>query len=347
MAGERSTKSGRFRLTTWQAIFCIYLCLLVAGGGLAIVLFVPADAWQGFFGGSGAGADAGRRGASALANLLLALGPTGTGGALLLLGAAGILASILCGPDRETARRDLADLASMDGAERIVWALAGHVVVLVAALAALGPLRSEISPAMVAAETRNLNRGNAWMAASRGGGGAFEFVPSASRVPARPERARPGAAGEAAAAAATGQDRPAAPEGFEPDPEEGGPAPAPYVPPAPPLTPGVQQTVYIPADAVEKYRHYDELVELLNTAESYDEDYNGLPAVRLGHIPEGHPVLVNLGLQPGDIVISVNGRPAGPRANARQLFEELKDQRDFLVEIDRGGVRYTVPYQIR
>jgi type II secretory pathway component PulC len=69
-------------------------------------------------------------------------------------------------------------------------------------------------------------------------------------------------------------------------------------------------------------------------------------AWQIGEIADGSPLKEILGFRRGDIIISVNERPA--RADsARQLFEELRNERVFRVLIDRGGTRIEVPYTVK
>jgi hypothetical protein len=230
-----------------------------------------------------------------------------------------------------------AEIFTLDNFEKEVWGATGTVVLLVAVLAYVGPLKSEITPAMVAAEAEGINVGNPFLEAARRRNQRVAFNPSHSNF------------GTAATSAAPGRAPP--PAGEEPARQpieqlrrEGEEPPPTYVPPAP-LTPGVQPTVYIGEDAVEKYQHFDDIVDLLSTVSSEDVDYGGETAVQIGEIPEGHPIATSLGLQPGDIIISVNGL-AVSRGAARQLYEQLKNQREFTVVIDRAGQRFTVPYRI-
>jgi hypothetical protein len=179
-----------------------------------------------------------------------------------------------------------------------------------------------------------MNEGNPWMAQRprRVDFEASHFSPQVRR-----------AEGGAAAGAAHGGGEGPKPDLDRPD----GQRETVYVEP-PPLTPGVQPTVYIGSDAVEKYRHFDDAMSVVADIPSEEIDYGGQPALRLPELPEGHPLAVNLGLQNGDIIVSVNERPVSKdMGNARQLFEELKNERTFRVVIDRNGQRFTVPYEVR
>ncbi len=104
--------------------------------------------------------------------------------------------------------------------------------------------------------------------------------------------------------------------------------------------------VYLPSSMRRKYSSFQDLVDLGQTAASVATQVDGQDAVQLEWIDERSPIASHLGLQPGDIIVSVNGRPAS-REQARQLYEELKNERDFEVLIIRNGQRMTLHYSVR
>ena len=236
---------------------------------------------------------------------------------------------------------------NLDRLEKIVWVITAVAVVLVIVFVKYGPFKSGISKETVwdddfYAINPHLQRGerpNVALPASRG----VSFTPTAgaARQPA------PGGVPARQPGEAEGAAQPPAPPG--------GPALRPPVagePPRPPDHPGTAvpaseaPAIYIPQSVREKYRYFEDVVELGMTAAGDDVDYGGQVAFQITFIEDNSPLSTRLGFQAGDIVISVNGYPAS-KANARQLFETLKHESDFRVEIDRGGSRMTIPYHVR
>lgn len=220
----------------------------------------------------------------------------------------------------------------MERLEKLVWIITGIVVVVVIVLAKVGPIKSEISLAAVDSESVALNQGNDMLEQARKRNKGLAFTPSHSNFQ-QPGQPAPRVAQPV---------RPAVPG--QPQP----PAPQPQVVQAPavPGEPGVAPTIYVPSSMRDKYQHIDDAIEALQTAAGSDIDYYGQNAFKITDIAEGSPIANQLGFQPGDIVISVNGYPASA-ANARQLFDTLKNERHFQVAIDRGGQKLTIPYDIR
>ncbi|MHC4389870.1 MAG: PDZ domain-containing protein [Planctomycetota bacterium] len=103
--------------------------------------------------------------------------------------------------------------------------------------------------------------------------------------------------------------------------------------------------IMIPASFADKYRHLPDAREGLNSAESWDIQYGGQTAIQLGQILPNSPLTQNLGLQPGDIVVAVNNQPVS-NANGMAMYDQLKDEKVFRVEIDRSGSRFIMKYEV-
>ncbi|MFC1707327.1 hypothetical protein ACFL59_11020 [Planctomycetota bacterium] len=95
----------------------------------------------------------------------------------------------------------------------------------------------------------------------------------------------------------------------------------------------------------ERYRHLQDGTPTANGAETWDVEYGGSAALQIGFLSDSSPLGSAIGLQPGDIVISVNGRPVGKTAG-RDMYNELKNETHFEIEIDRGGERKTLTYDL-
>lgn len=104
--------------------------------------------------------------------------------------------------------------------------------------------------------------------------------------------------------------------------------------------------VYLPPVLVERYQHAQEARDALMSAESFDIPFDGGTAVRLGRMGPDSPLSKYLGLQPNDVVISVNGN-AVSKSNGMDLHGRLKNEKRFRVEIQRGGARFIAKYEIR
>jgi len=62
---------------------------------------------------------------------------------------------------------------------------------------------------------------------------------------------------------------------------------------------------------------------------------------------QSNPVLINLGLQEGDIILSVNGHILGDVDADRAILDQITTEGDAKVEIQRGSRRFTVYYPIK
>jgi hypothetical protein len=255
----------------------------------------------------------------------------------------------------------------MDLFEKVTWGLTGIVVVgVIALIVVTSVVGVELSPSTISEdevrwEFRRANRHLfQWSSVSRpdvvgrgpqfGPGALAAAVPGGARG-ARPGAGRPGQPGgndgvgvgvERGPRADGGGDIALGPTdagsggggswsgGFTQDPATGA-----YEAP----------TVRLPALLVEHYRHADQARAALNSAESYDIDYGGQTAVKLGNVPANSPLAEYLGLQQGDIVVAVNGY-AVSRSNGMNLYQRLKNEEKFRVEIDRGGTRIIAKYEV-
>jgi type II secretory pathway component PulC len=86
-----------------------------------------------------------------------------------------------------------------------------------------------------------------------------------------------------------------------------------------------------------KYQHFEDVVNLGMTA--YGDNVtlgDGTQGFALQQIAEDSPLTTRLGFMSGDVIISVNGLSA-QRESARQLYEQLKNQRTFDVVFQRDG----------
>jgi|SRR5690554_2376546 len=74
-------------------------------------------------------------------------------------------------------------------------------------------------------------------------------------------------------------------------------------------------------------------------------DTSGQPQ---GYVYNGNnPMLRALNLQQGDIIRSVNGHVLGDMQKDREMLKELSQQAMLEVEVERGGVSFTVSYPLR
>ncbi len=104
--------------------------------------------------------------------------------------------------------------------------------------------------------------------------------------------------------------------------------------------------VYVPEAFLSKHREFEALVELGSTAEGWPVAKDGRKAYMFGRIDERSPLKTVLGLQEGDIILSVNGHPVTGE-NGRELHERLRGEKRFEVLIDRQGLLILVPYVVR
>lgn len=221
----------------------------------------------------------------------------------------------------------------MDKLEKIIWIVTGLAVLCVIALAAIGPIKSEISDRTVQDDFDKLN----------------------PHLKARRQRAQPEVPGRVPP---TGSPSfPANPRGTRPatptvkpvpgQPTQPGGTPAPQPPYNPGITVGEPEPVIIPQSMVQKYQHFEDIVDLGMTA--YGEDVpmpDGSVAFQMHEIAEDSPLSTRLGFMPGDIIISVNGYPAS-KGNSRQLYDTLKNERAFVVAIKRQGQDMTLRFNLQ
>ncbi len=226
----------------------------------------------------------------------------------------------------------------MDKLEKVVWVVTGLLVAVVILFVVVGPLKSEISEKTIGYEFGRLNPTK------------VRFQPPApGRVPTP--------AGPASFAPQSGGGRAGDPAGTTRKPKvvDGKPVPgAPDEhqppPPFPPGGPGIvvgDQEVVLPQSMVDKYKHFEDIVDLGMSA--YGEDVtlaDGTTAFSMKEIAEDSPLSTRLGFQPGDVVISVNGFPAS-KGEARGLYDKLRNDRTFNVVIERQGQRMTMTYRIQ
>ncbi|MFC1707218.1 hypothetical protein ACFL59_10470 [Planctomycetota bacterium] len=233
--------------------------------------------------------------------------------------------------------------------ERLIWVLAGMVVLGVVLVIALPALGIKVGPSSISQEDVDYDFAQAnpdlsWTPVAKPNerGAVQAFAPavgkgrvaaqgggkgSAKKQPGRKDGANPAGASNSKQGLGSGGG-----PGLKQS-NSGG-----YLPEAP--------TVYLPNSMAEKYRHIQDGMEALNSAESWDVDYHGQTAIQVGNMYENSPLRKYLGLQPGDIVVSINGY-AVSRTVGRDLYNQLKSETKFRVEIDRGGSRFMMSYEIR
>jgi sulfur carrier protein ThiS len=226
----------------------------------------------------------------------------------------------------------------LDIFEKLLWVLTALVIVGVIGLAVYGP--------------KSTIRDEDWM---------WEFAQMNAAASARPNVALPGSRGRTFTPGAPGAPRAAASGAQAPGQAQspGGNGASPYADPrsGSPAThlqqggqyvEGVYQAppVYLPSSMRRKYSKFQDLVDLGQTASSFATEVDGQDAVQLEWIDERSPLSSHLGLQPGDVIVSVNGRPAS-RQHARQLYEELRHERDFEILVIRNSQRMTLNYSVR
>ncbi|GIW72934.1 MAG: hypothetical protein KatS3mg102_2476 [Planctomycetota bacterium] len=229
----------------------------------------------------------------------------------------------------------------LDVLEKLLWGLTALVIVAVVALAVVIEPRSAIPREHIDWEFR-LRNAPAYRAAAAAGDVALPetrartFAPAAagpgtSAGGTSPPRAQPGAPGpeRAPAERAPGEWR-------QPQPPAGQVVGGVYH--APP--------VYLPASWQRRYSTFQDLVDVGQTAASDPVEIDGQEATEITAIDPDSPLAAHLGLRAGDIIVKVNGYPAA-RSRARELYEILKNERDFEVEIIRNGQRQVLHYQIR
>jgi len=234
--------------------------------------------------------------------------------------------------------------------EKLIWIVAGVVVVLVVGFIFLGPLRSDVTTEQALSDFDILNdrmrkERKLLPAPVAQGGKPKQF----GGAPAPGTGRTTGGSTTIAKVAQPGQPPTPTPPSEEPSPyTPQGEIPQPaQQDPQIMVGAGYEEPIYIPMSMAEKYKHFDDIRELGMTAAG--EDYttpSGEQAYLLRGINEDSPLASRLGFQPGDIIISVNGY-APSRGNARQLYEALKTAKDFQVVVERAGQRSTKQFNIR
>lgn len=107
----------------------------------------------------------------------------------------------------------------------------------------------------------------------------------------------------------------------------------------------VVQPQIIPKVWHSKVKHFKDLVDIGQSAGSSSIVIDGQQAAQLTWVAENSD-LKKLGFEPGDIIVTVNGR-AADRGNARALYDELKNEHVFTVEYIRGGQRLSKTFEVR
>jgi hypothetical protein len=216
----------------------------------------------------------------------------------------------------------------MDKLEKIMWALAAVAILAVVAFAATGPLKSEISDKAIQIQ---------WD--ERNDPGLFARERARRHVPPP---------GPVARASRTEEPAPAVPRAQAErrgDPPGERRAPAPQPPTTPPMTVALTP-VYVPEAMAQKYQHFEDLLEIGQTAAG--EDFalpDGSSGYRLLNVQQDSPLATRLGFQSGDVVISINGLPV-QRESAQQLYAALKSERAFTVVFVRDGETLSRTFRI-
>ncbi len=97
----------------------------------------------------------------------------------------------------------------------------------------------------------------------------------------------------------------------------------------------------------EKYSHKQDVVELLNTAyATYEEMPGGSIEVTLEKMNRTSPFRRLLGFQEGDRLMSINGQNIGGITGAWDMYETMKSNPSFEVEVLRDGQRVRFNYSI-
>lgn len=97
----------------------------------------------------------------------------------------------------------------------------------------------------------------------------------------------------------------------------------------------------------EKYSHKQDVVELLNTAyATYEEMPGGSIEVTLEKMNRTSPFKRLLGFQEGDRILSINGQNIGGITGAWDMYETMKSNPSFEVEVLRDGQRVRFNYAI-
>lgn len=224
--------------------------------------------------------------------------------------------------------------------ERLTAALAAlsllGVAALVAALSLLpGPVRPGVSRGVVDASLETLR----WLEARRA---------QARADGARPERSRP--------APPVGQrgpaDAPAGPRGHADALARSAAARPADAPPAT-WVPRVAGATYAPMRRVPavvrlRYQAFEAAWELAQEGSGrFVAAADGAPAYEVTALAPESLLATQVGLQPGDRVVSVNGAPLGTSVAAgRALFEQLSGERRFVVVVERRGQPVVLSFEV-
>ena len=88
-------------------------------------------------------------------------------------------------------------------------------------------------------------------------------------------------------------------------------------------------------------------IELLQQATGTQVDLpDGSTAYQITSI-QPDSVIAQGGFQPGDVLISVNGRPVSSPQDGVRLYNEFRNETRFVVEIERNGNRMTLFYNLQ
>lgn len=102
---------------------------------------------------------------------------------------------------------------------------------------------------------------------------------------------------------------------------------------------------------IEKYSSWHELIQLVkNDRAVFLEDEEGrVVAIRIESLSENSPLRTHVRLQEGDEILSICGYLPSNLSEGEQLFNSLKNEEYFYLEIERNGRRmlllYHVPYR--
>lgn len=102
----------------------------------------------------------------------------------------------------------------------------------------------------------------------------------------------------------------------------------------------------IPPSFREKYTDTWEAMHLAREATGETVQLSsGREAFRITSMEPGS-LLQETGLQPGDVIVSVNGHPVSDTADGRRLYAELKHETRFWVVVDRRGEIVNLYYEL-
>ena len=102
---------------------------------------------------------------------------------------------------------------------------------------------------------------------------------------------------------------------------------------------------------IEKYSSWQELIQLVkNDRAVFLEDEEGrIVAIRIESLSENSPLRTHVRLEEGDEIVSICGYLPSDLSEGEQLFNALKNEEYFYLEVERKGRRmlllYHVPYK--